>query len=302
MPTIDSNDDENNERENIPPPPLATPVLIPPRQSYQQQQRRKTVVLDLDETLVHSTSTCTRNICDHIRICFHLDNNTMGNLFIHLRPWTLPFLSCCHDMNLDIVIYSAGKSAYVRAVVYEIFRTLDFKPVAIVTFEDMPYYIIPSIRNPITGVINRHKTRVLTKRVKDLIVILEKKFNHSVTTAELFIIDDNSQNFMEVEDKSLVYFIQKWYVPLRISTRTLRDALSTVIVDYDMHLWLAWVYIAEYFNLSTLPEYQLCVTQAVDKYSPSVDLLPSYEERVVVFTKSGPCQQANVVKPIPIKI
>jgi RNA polymerase II subunit A small phosphatase-like protein len=96
-------------------PSLVTQFLLPPQS--EQYIGRKTIVLDLDETLVHSSFKPTPN-CDLI-VPVHLDGVTY-NAYVNVRPYANTVLSELIKFY-EVIIFTASIRQYAEAVI----NTLD---------------------------------------------------------------------------------------------------------------------------------------------------------------------------------
>ena len=88
------------------PPPFNGPFLMPPLRS--QDYNKKTLVLDLDETLVHSSFKPVPNA--HFVIPVEIENE-IHKVYVLKRPWVDEFLIECAKLY-EIVIFTASLSKY----------------------------------------------------------------------------------------------------------------------------------------------------------------------------------------------
>lgn len=83
--------------------PMTGPFLGEQRE---QDKGKKTLVLDLDETLVHSTFQEVAN-CQYV-IPVVIDNSTY-NVYVYLRPGAIEFINRMSQLY-EVVIYTASMS------------------------------------------------------------------------------------------------------------------------------------------------------------------------------------------------
>ena len=81
--------------------PLTGPFL---GEQKEQDKGKKTLVLDLDETLVHSTFQEVTN-CQYV-IPVVIENNTF-NVYVYLRPGAIEFINRMSQLY-EVVIYTAS--------------------------------------------------------------------------------------------------------------------------------------------------------------------------------------------------
>jgi TFIIF-interacting CTD phosphatase-like protein len=86
------------------------------------------LVLDLDETLIHTTNKCTKHQCDHIDLCVVFESGKK-DVKVHIRSHAYDLIAwCCHN-NIKIIVFSAGIKEYVEGICNQLFK--DYKPIHI---------------------------------------------------------------------------------------------------------------------------------------------------------------------------
>ena len=70
----------------------------------EEDRGKKTLVLDLDETLVHSTFQCVDD-CQYV-IPVEIEGNVY-NVYVYLRPGALEFISRMSEIY-EVVVYTAS--------------------------------------------------------------------------------------------------------------------------------------------------------------------------------------------------
>ena len=88
--------------------------LLPPK--HVKYQHKKTLVLDLDETLVHSEITPMNNSDIILRIEFE---NTLNDIHILVRPGTMEFIKHMGEL-FEVVIFTASLSKVKLIYIYNI--------------------------------------------------------------------------------------------------------------------------------------------------------------------------------------
>ena len=78
-----------------------------------QKKKRKTLVIDLDETLVHSCFSPTENA--DMRVQVDLDG-TIFQVYVFIRPDAVSFLNKMKEL-FEIVIFTASLSKYANPVI-----------------------------------------------------------------------------------------------------------------------------------------------------------------------------------------
>lgn len=73
-------------------------------QQREEDRGKKTLVLDLDETLVHSTFQCVDD-CQYV-IPVEIEGNVY-NVYVYLRPGALEFISRMSEIY-EVVVYTAS--------------------------------------------------------------------------------------------------------------------------------------------------------------------------------------------------
>ena len=91
---------------------------------------KSTIVLDLDHTLVHSTSK-RREITDYS--FFVHDGNKGFEYYGKIRPGTQAFLSVLKDKFEQIIVWSAGTKEYVDLISLALFAPVGYVPTAILS-------------------------------------------------------------------------------------------------------------------------------------------------------------------------
>ena len=126
-----------------------------------------TVVLDLDHTLVHC---CCESVEGFDR--FEVDLGAGETHTIHVRPHALEFLRILADSHLDVVVLTAGTSAYAHQVVEGLYRQMGVDEwrthVCLLLTRDHTYYVAPDTY------------------VKDLDVVRD-----ALGTTHVLLLDDN---------------------------------------------------------------------------------------------------------------
>lgn len=85
----------------------------------------KVIVLDVDETLIHSSKTKTKN-------SIKLDD---AELHLNPRPYLNKFLKFLFE-NYKVMIWSAGEKTYIEFFVKKFIHSLGYKPIAVWTRND----------------------------------------------------------------------------------------------------------------------------------------------------------------------
>lgn len=84
-------------------------IYLPPRKS----KIKKTLILDLDETLIHSTFE--QNQPSDIKIAVFLNKNSKIEISVNIRPYALSFLEEM-SKSYEIVIFSSSHQSYANAI------------------------------------------------------------------------------------------------------------------------------------------------------------------------------------------
>ena len=84
-------------------------VYLPPRKT----NITKTLILDLDETLIHSMFE--KNQASDLKIAIHLTKNSIIEISVNIRPYALSFLEEMSKIY-EIVIFSSSHQSYANAI------------------------------------------------------------------------------------------------------------------------------------------------------------------------------------------
>lgn len=77
------------------------------------------IVLDLDHTVVHATSSCTNSSYSH----FVAEFKNASPVVVHIRPYVVEFFRFVSATpGLEMVVWTAGTSEYAHIVVNELLR------------------------------------------------------------------------------------------------------------------------------------------------------------------------------------
>jgi len=115
-------------------------------------RRKKTIVIDLDETLVHTLETpITHDMRNYLipHRGYELAKCSIRGMWGIYRPYTREFLKYCHKTFDRIIIWSAGTEEYVHCIVEALQESFDFYPDEIYSRPDcvfnnyMKYYHKP---------------------------------------------------------------------------------------------------------------------------------------------------------------
>lgn len=138
-----------------------------------------TVVLDLDETLVHTYGNITQDNVDMISNVASLDiRNRLyivdfgreGKMVGVQRTYLRSFLNFCSKFFKYVIVYSAGAKNYVHSVVKKIFKGLKV-PDMILTREDCITLRDNSIVKSLDIVVKKMKDKGLYVDKKDIVFI-----------------------------------------------------------------------------------------------------------------------------------
>ncbi len=77
---------------------------------------KKLIVLDLDETLIHSCNEWIGHPCDF----------TVANAMVHVRPGITEFLNAIYNNN-DVAVWTASTGQYLDELVSQLFAGRDLK-------------------------------------------------------------------------------------------------------------------------------------------------------------------------------
>lgn len=88
---------------------ISKSVYLPPRMNH----KKKTLILDLDETLIHSMFE--KNKASDIKIAIHITKNSIVEISINIRPYALTFLEEMSKI-FEVVIFSSSQQSYANAI------------------------------------------------------------------------------------------------------------------------------------------------------------------------------------------
>jgi hypothetical protein len=141
---------------------------------------KRCLVLDLDETLISTSTNCIKDSCNHRTIIF-----CGTELFVHIRPFVKEFFEWCQLNNQDIIIYSAASEDYVNNIVEVL--NIPIKPLAILNSNHIVSY------REMYGII---KTKTFDK-IKKIV---------NIPIDNMLAIDDSEKNFTSDN----VIYIGEW--------------------------------------------------------------------------------------------
>lgn len=111
--TMDTETDQEEQLQDafdflarLPNPPCAPRIKVLPIKTRSTQ--RLTLVLDLDETLVHSEAKPIENPDAIINLIF---NGVACNIYVRFRPWMFEFLQAV-SKKFEVVVFTASHKAY----------------------------------------------------------------------------------------------------------------------------------------------------------------------------------------------
>ena len=173
---------------------------------------KKTLVLDLDETLIHSS---TFKPGDGVE-CIKKDNISTERPYIYLRGGLREFLKYCYD-NFDLFIFTAAREEYADFIIDNIFPLIaaDHR-----LYRDSCF--------PLNDNKVKKDTSILKRRPEDLILIDDSYSNYRANPGNTLLISDWKGT---PGDKVLM----EWAVPILERCKNADDVrivLSTVPVNH----------------------------------------------------------------------
>lgn len=184
----------------------------------------KAIVLDLDETLVHTVSNEDYNLFEKLRL---LDDPTLMNLRSRLykmstidtmalpgtgtvdnfwgvmRPHLKEFLIFCFSYFRIVAIWSAGQKKYVESVVDYIFRDVRL-PHIVFTYNNCKKTKDGFIIKPLVDIINA-----------------DSKVGKSISIDKVFVVDDRDSTYVENPGNGVL--IPAYIPPITVDGMTTED-------------------------------------------------------------------------------
>lgn len=155
----------------------------------------KVIVLDLDETLIHTEESMKfltklnivkdpkmYSIRERVFIIDINDENDSYKLWGTKRPHLDDFLNFCFDYFELVIVWSAGKSKYVKSIVSELFIDLP-QPNLVYTYDN----------------IFKKSGKSLQQMIDDIPYLKENK-----KIKDIFIVDDKEYNFIKNKDNGIL--------------------------------------------------------------------------------------------------
>lgn len=185
----------------------------------------KIIVLDVDETLVHTVSNDeyplfeTLNLMDDpsliglrsrlykmslVDAMTPLGSGVVDNFWGVMRPHLKEFLIFCFSYFRMVIIWSAGRKGYVESIVDYIFRDI-MPPHIVFTYDDCKKTKDGFIIKPLIDLINK-----------------DPRIGNVASLANTFVVDDRDSTFMENKGNGIL--IPAYIPPITIDGMTIDDS------------------------------------------------------------------------------